>query len=119
MQITIHGRRTEVSPDLRNYATQKLELLSKYLSTVETVDVELYEEGKGGAAHVAHVRVATSGPVFRSKVVGKDHKICIDVAAARLERRLKEFKRKRSGKPAHARTKVNSGPTSQEGIGSA
>lgn len=112
MQITIHGRHTEVPPALRDYAEQKLEHLSKYLSTVKTVDVELYEEGKGGAAHVAHIKVATSGPVFRSKVSGKDHNACIDVAAARLERRLKEFKRKRSGKPAHARSKVNSRSTS-------
>jgi len=115
MQITIHGRHTEVPPALRAYAEQKFALLSKYLSTVETVDVELYEDGKGADSHVAHVKVATSGPVFRSKVAGKDHKTCIDVAAAKVERRLKEFKRKRSGKPAHARSNVNSSPMHEEG----
>lgn len=115
MQITIHGRHTEVPPALRDYANSKLLHLGKYLSTIKTVDVELYEEGKGGATHVAHVKVATSGPVFRSKAGGKDYKTCIDIAAARLERSVKEFKRKRSGKPAHARSKVNSPLPAEEG----
>jgi hypothetical protein len=48
----------------------------------------------------------TSGPVFRSRVVCDDPMAGIDVAVERLSRRLKEFKRRRSGRPLHSRPKT-------------
>ncbi|MCA1838904.1 MAG: ribosome hibernation-promoting factor, HPF/YfiA family [Actinomycetota bacterium] len=117
MQIKVHGKNNSVPKDIETFAVDKFEHLSRYLSTISDIDVELYEEGssrKGGYTHVAHVTVATSGPVFRSKVASSDHRKCIDMAAERLERRLKEFKRRRSGKPAHSRPKVQSADNAAE-----
>ena len=111
IQIKVHGKNNHVSQAITELATEKFGHLDRYLSTITDVDVELYEEGKARKSdysHIAHVTVATSGPVFRSKVASSDHRKCIDIAAQRLERRLKEFKRRRSGKPAHSRPKVQS-----------
>ena len=109
MEITVRGRHEHVPKDLRDFAVHKLEHLSRYLSTIEAIDVELYEDGspKTGNGRVAHVTVSTSGPTFRAKVDSSDLRASIDIAYERLERKLKEFKRKRSGKPAHSRLKAS------------
>lgn len=106
MQIRVHSRDGRVPRTLEAFATQKLEHLGKFLPTIELIEIELYEEGrpKSPNGHVAHVTVATSGPAFRSKVTSGDFRTCIDIAADRLYRRITEFKRKRSSKPAHSRS---------------
>jgi ribosomal subunit interface protein len=106
MQIRVHSRDGRVPRNLETFATQKLEHLGKFLPTIEKIEIELYEEGrpKSPNGHVAHVTVATTGPSFRSKVTSGDFRTCIDIAADRLYRRITEFKRKRSSKPAHSRS---------------
>jgi len=110
LQINVHGRHGRVPVKLQRFAVDKLEHLGRYLSTITTIDVELFEDGKhkAGDNHVVHVTVSANGPVFRSRVTSTDPHACIDIAAGRLERSIKEFKRKRSGKPAHSRPKVES-----------
>jgi len=107
MQISVRGRHHHVPEDLQEFATHKMEHLGKYLSTIDSIDVELYEDGKGHkpVTNVVHVTVHAGGTVFRSKVASGEPKAGIDIALQRLERRVKEFKRMRSGKPAHAKPK--------------
>lgn len=108
MQISVHGRHCQVPEELRNFALEKMGHLSRYMSTIETVEVEFFEDGKGhksGMANLVHVTVQTPGPVFRSKVSSADPRAAVDQALKRLERQVKEFKRMRSGKPAHAKPK--------------
>lgn len=116
MEITVHGKHSPVEKALSQFATDKMSNLGKFLSTITSIDVELYEEGKprNGSGHVAHITVSTPGPVFRSKVVSSDPHACIDIALDKLERQIVEFKRKRSGKPAHSRPKVLSADRSKE-----
>jgi ribosomal subunit interface protein len=106
MQIRVHSRNGRVPRALESFATEKLGHLGKFLPTIESIDIELYEEGKPKRpnGHVAHVTVATNGPAFRSKVTSGDFRTCIDIASHRLYRRITEFKRKRSSKPAHSRS---------------
>jgi ribosomal subunit interface protein len=119
MDITVRRREGHVSERLRVFATHKLERLPRFMPTITSVDVELYEDGspKATGAHVVELTVVTSGPVFRSKGTASDPRASIDMAVERLERRLKEFKRRRSGRPAHAssRPKAVSADTSPEG----
>ena len=119
MDITIRRREGHVSDRLKDFATQKLQRLVRFMPTITSVDVELYEDGsaKSTGAHVAVLTVVTSGPVFRSKGSASDPRASIDLAAERLERRLKEFKRRRSGRPAHAnsRQRVHSADISSAG----
>lgn len=104
MEITVHGKHNHVPDSLGAFAQEKFGRLPKYLPTITTIDVELYEEGKHkDASHHCEVAVVADGPTFRAKTTAKDHKACIDIAVDRLKVQLTEANRKRSGKPAHAR----------------
>lgn len=110
MEVTVHSKDIKVTPKLMSFATEKLDHLVKFLPSISMVDVELHEEGnhRSGREHAAHVTVIAGKRTFRSKVIATDPQVCIDIAAARLERNIKEFKRKRQGKPAHSRKKAQS-----------
>ncbi|MBW3589625.1 MAG: ribosome-associated translation inhibitor RaiA [Actinobacteria bacterium] len=103
MEVRVHGRHNKPSMPVRRFAEEKLGHLGKYLRTIASIDVQLFEDGKprDGGNRVAQVTVRTSGPVFRSKATSGTYRASIDIAYERLERRIKEFKRKRSGKPPH------------------
>lgn len=107
MEIRVRGKHNNVSKSLQDFAVKKLEHLGKYLSTIKEIDVELYTDGqpKTRGGEVAHVTVATTGPVFRAKATSEDLRTSVDIAYERLERKLKEFKRRRSGRPPHSRPK--------------
>lgn len=118
MDITIRARDGHVSERLKEFANLKLQRLGRFLSTITTVDVELYEDGspKATGAHVAELTVATSGPVFRAKGTASDPRASIDMAVERAERRIKEFKRRRSGRPAHSRPRAHAPTMSTEDL---
>jgi ribosomal subunit interface protein len=107
MEIRVRGKHP-VPKALQGLAKRKLEHLPRYLQTITTIDVELYVDGrpKSGRGHVAHVAVLTTGPIFRAKAASTDFTLSLTLVAERLERKLKEFKRRRSGRPAHYRQKV-------------
>jgi ribosomal subunit interface protein len=107
MDITIRRRDGHVSERIKEFATHKLQRLERFMPTITSVDLELYEDGsaKATGVHVAELTASTSGPVFRAKGETSDPRASIDVAVDRLERRVKEFKRRRSGRPAHANSR--------------
>lgn len=110
MEIRVHGKHNSIPEPLKRYAASKLEHLAKYMSTLQTIDIEIYQDGKprSGGGHVADIAAATTGPVFRARAVSPDPKRAIDLAYQRLERQIKEFRRRRSGRPAHSRRTVES-----------
>ena len=105
MNITVHSRNGKVPESLERFAIEKMTHLVKFLPTIDSIFVELSEDGKQTdvSGHVAHVTVTTSAPSFRSKETSGDPRTCIDIACDRLYRRIRDFKRRRSSKPAHAR----------------
>lgn len=112
MDIRVRGRHghSDIPEPTRALAVKKLEHLGRYLKTITAIDVEVYQDGrhKSGDGHVAEVTVLTTGPSFRAKATSTDPLISIDKVAERLERQLKEFKRRRSGRPAHSSTRPKS-----------
>ena len=104
MEINVHGKHSHVPESLERFAVEKVGKLAKFLPTITQIEVSLYEEGKiKDHNHVAEVTVVANGPSFRAKTTAGDHKACIDIAVERLTRKLTDFHRKRSPKPAHAR----------------
>ncbi|MGH2767501.1 MAG: ribosome hibernation-promoting factor, HPF/YfiA family [Actinomycetota bacterium] len=107
MEIRVRGRHGQVPEGLRAFAHEKVGHLGKYLSTITSIDLELDRDGaRTGNPFVIRLTVATSGPVFRSKATSGDAHSAIDMAVERVGRRVKEFKRRRSGRPPHARARV-------------
>ena len=103
MEITVHSQHGNLPESMKALAASKMEVLGKYLSTIQTIDLEVDRDGHD--MFLIRAAVATSGPVFRSRVSTVDPMAGIDVAVERLSRRLKEFKRRRSGRPPHAHLK--------------
>ena len=123
MDITVRSQHGHIPGSLQDLTASKMEGLGKFLRTITSIDVEVDRDGRPNRSNAFLVRVAvvTPGPVFRSKVVCDDPMAGIDVAVDRLSRRLKEFKRRRSGRPLHSRPKTavpgttGGGPTSTSG----
>jgi ribosomal subunit interface protein len=108
VEITVRSQHGHIPDSLHQFTSSKMEVLGKFLSTISTIDVEVDRDGrpKGPNGYLIRVAVATAGPVFRSRVLCDDPAEGIDVAVERLSRRLKEFKRRRSGRPLHSRRKT-------------
>lgn len=114
MEISVHSQHGHIPDSLRDLVAGKVEGLGKFLSTIATIDVEI---DKDGHSYLVRAVVATSGPVFRSRVTCDDPVSGIDVAVERLSRRLKEFKRRRSGRPLHSKPKTASMEGPETGSG--
>ena len=118
MDITVRSQHGHVPGSLQDLTASKMEGLGKFLRTITSIDVEVDRDGNRNrnSAFLVRVAVMTPGPVFRSRVTCDDPVAGIDVAVERLSRRLKEFKRRRSGRPLHSRPKTapsaSSGATS-------
>ena len=108
MDITVRSQHGHIPGSLQELTASKMEGLGRFLRTITSIDVEVDRDGGRNRSNAFLVRVSvmTSGPVFRSKVVCDDPMEGIDVAVERLSRRLKEFKRRRSGRPLHSRPKT-------------
>ena len=117
MDITVHSQHGHIPESLQGLTASKMEVLGKFLTTITSIDVEVDRDGQPNRhnAYLVRVTVLTPGPVFRSRVVCDDPMSGIDVAVERLSRRLKEFKRRRSGRPLHSRPKTARSGVSSNG----
>ncbi|HEU5117242.1 MAG TPA: HPF/RaiA family ribosome-associated protein [Isosphaeraceae bacterium] len=105
LRITVHSQHGHLPESLKEAVAVKMACLTKFLSTIDTIDVEIDKDGHD--TFLVRAKVATSGPVFRSRVTSAEDPLGgVDVAVERLSRRLKEFKRLRSGRPLHSRPKA-------------
>jgi ribosomal subunit interface protein len=104
MEITVHSQHGHLPDSVKELAASKMEVLGKFLSTIDRIDLEVDKDGHD--SFLIRAAVATSGPVFRSRVRAADPMEGIDIAVDRLSRRLKEFKRRRSGRPLHSKPKA-------------
>jgi len=119
MEIRVHSQHGHIPESLHELTASKMAVLGKFLTTIDRIDVEVDRDGHPNrrAGYLVRVAVATAGPVFRSRVICDDPVAGIDVAVERLSRRLKEFKRRRSGRPLHSRPKAAPGSTAETPLG--
>ncbi len=93
MQIVVTGRRTTVDEQLRAYLSDRLSRLDKLDPKVDRVDVEVCEEANPRLAD-QRVRVELTwhgrGPVVRGEAAGGEPQEAIDLALAKLDRRLRK-----------------------------
>jgi len=119
MEIKVRSQHGHVPESLQELTAAKMAVLGKFLTTIDRIDVEVDRDGHPNrrAGYLVRVAVATAGPVFRSKVICDDPVAGIDVAVERLSRRLKEFKRRRSGRPLHSKPKTAPGAIAETPLG--
>ena len=101
MQLDVKGRNLEVSDSVRRYAEQKLARLGRQLKESTRVEVELAVERNPSIAanQVAEATIFTKGPVLRARAAAKDMRAAIDLLSEKLQRQVKEYREKRTGRP--------------------
>ena len=96
MQIHLTARHCELGPDVRSFAEQRLERLSKYDSRIHEVRVIVSQERK---LHTAEITLRAHQ---QDVVISESHldaRSAIEMAAARLEDRVRRRKEKRVSAP--------------------
>jgi len=93
MQLTVKGRHVGVSERLREHVLERLEsAISKYISAAIDAHV-VFESGKRSFAAHTTVHVG-SGITLQSQGEADEKFACFDIAAERVEKRLRRYKRR-------------------------
>ena len=108
MDIQISGHHIELTDAIRHYVEEKLTRLTRHFEWVDHVEAMLKIEGSQQYAEfVTHVRRA---PHIVVHATGKDMYAAVDMAADKLERRLRRQKEKRLEKRQRTKTSRSVGP---------
>ena len=92
MDVVVKGRHTEVGDRLRSQAEAKLAKVAKLDGKVTRIDVEVCEEHNPRLADFrsrVELTCLTRGPVVRAEAAASDPYVALDLAAAKLEARLR------------------------------
>jgi ribosomal subunit interface protein len=92
MEIVVRGRNVVVPDHYRQHVAEKLAKLERYDHKISRTDVELnHERNPRQTGRCQHVEITcrTRGPVVRSEACAEDFYKALDIAAERLERRLR------------------------------
>jgi ribosomal subunit interface protein len=92
VDVVVKGRHTEVGDRLRSQAEAKLAKVAKLDGKVSRIDVEVCEEHNPRLADLksrVELTCRTRGPVVRAEAAASDPFAALDLAAAKLEARLR------------------------------
>ena len=92
MEIVVRGRNVTVPDHFRQHVAEKLAKVERYDSKIHRTDVELQHEKnprQNGSCQHVEITCRTRGPVVRSEACAEDFYSALDLAAERLERRLR------------------------------
>ncbi|MDX6532609.1 MAG: putative sigma-54 modulation protein [Gaiellales bacterium] len=100
MRLQVKGRHIDVTDSLFQYAERKLGKLARHLSDASRCELELIVEHNPSISdnQVAEATVWTKGPVLRARESSTDMYASIDLVAEKLERQVKRYRERRSGK---------------------
>jgi ribosomal subunit interface protein len=93
MQIVVRGRNVLIPDHYRSHVAEKLGKLERYDHKIIRTDVELQHERnprQNGSCQHVEITCRTRGPVVRSEACAEDFYKALDVAAERLERRMRQ-----------------------------
>jgi ribosomal subunit interface protein len=92
VDVVVKGRHTEVGDRLRAQAEAKLAKVAKLDGKVTRIDVEICEEHNPRLADLrsrVELTCRTRGPIVRAEAAASDPYAALDLAAAKLEARLR------------------------------
>ena len=93
MELVVRGRNVVVPDHYRRHVADKLGKLERYDHKIHRTDVELYHEKnprQNGSCQHVEITCRTRGPAVRSEACAEDFYTALDIAADRLERRLRQ-----------------------------
>lgn len=92
MEIIVTGRHMDITPAIREYASEKVSKLPRYFDRIQSIDVIAHKNDRQHEMEII-VHVDRSDP-FLCKTAGSDLYACIDEAVNKLERQLTDHKDK-------------------------
>lgn len=92
MQLTISGHQLDVSPALRDYASEKFERVARHFDHVITTHVVLHVQKN---RHLAEATVSASGATLHATAQAADMYAAIDALVDKLDRQAVKQKEKR------------------------
>jgi putative sigma-54 modulation protein len=98
MQIEVKGRNLQVTDEMREYAERRFEKISKQVSELATLELEVADENVPGDPVAAEAALHVKGTTLRAKEVSKDAKHAINLVADNMERQVKRHREKRRGR---------------------
>ena len=108
MQIEVKGRNLPVTDELRECVTRRFDKVSKQVSELAVLEIELFEERNPANPdrHVAEATLHLKGVTLRAQEASRDLKHSINMVSDELARQVKRHrvKRRRVTKPRLART---------------
>jgi ribosomal subunit interface protein len=89
---------TEVTHELQNLLTHKLESIYKYLEEPTLIEVEFRKEAPkhNGAVFVVEVNCTVKGELFRATATEESFEKAIDVVRNELDKELRRSRKKRN-----------------------
>lgn len=91
MQVSVTFRKMEPSDSLKDYATDKIMRLKKYITSPADVNVVL---AKQKYRYIADIKVISRGIVMRGEENSEDMYSSIDLALDKIERQARKYKDK-------------------------
>jgi putative sigma-54 modulation protein len=92
MQVTVIGRHIEATEALKQYATEKVNRLEKYLPKTIQVVITLSVVKK--VHHIAEAVIKSNGLLIQASEETEEMYSAIDLLTAKLERRVRRYKEK-------------------------
>ncbi len=97
MDIQIKGINTDVTPNIKDYVTEKVGKLDRFLGNqITSVEAKFEHERNPSiaASEKVEVTVYTHGPIIRAKDSATDTHAAIDRVVDKLERQIDKYKEK-------------------------
>src|SRR5947208_7144520 len=98
MQIEVKGKNLQVTEELREYVERRFDKISKQVSELATLDLEVADENVPGDPVAAEAVLHLKGTQLRAKEVSKDAKHAVNLVADNMERQVKRHRDKRRGR---------------------
>jgi putative sigma-54 modulation protein len=95
MQIEVKGRNLQVTDEMREYIDRRFDKITKQVSELATLDLEVADEHVPGDPIAAEAVLHLKGTQLRAKEVSKDAKHAINLVADNLERQVKRHRDRR------------------------
>ena len=108
MEVRVHGRHVHLDEPMRDAARQKVAHAARFWENVTSADVEFTEEKNpriSSERFKVEITAAASGQVVRAEGIAESSETALDSAVERLERRLRDLKKRlitRSRRPNKA-----------------
>jgi putative sigma-54 modulation protein len=94
MQIQVTTKNVKVEGDIKEYAEKKLSRLTKYLSNISSIKLELVEEKSKSRLHTysAQATLNVNGFLIRGEHKGEDLHAAVDAVSDVMERLITRYK---------------------------